>query len=122
MPVEEIRAILIAKADALIGRSARALGRLIDPGFVYMNAAGRIFDKTGYVDAYCTSGRIVFRRQGIADLRVSVFPGFTVATMLVDDAFEVDGETVERQFRSLGVFRNVDGLWLWAAGQTSRCD
>ena len=122
MIADDIRELLAAKAAALVRRSAGDLERLIDPGFVYVNAAGRIFDKHGYIDTYCESGRVVFRRQEVADLQVSVFPGFAVATMQVDDAFEVDGATVERRLRSLGVFSHSDGHWLWAAGQTSRAE
>ena len=45
--------------------SADKLEALIHPDFVYVNAAGRTFNKESYIDTYCTSGRIVFAEQRI---------------------------------------------------------
>jgi len=119
---EEIRAVLTAKADALVRRSATDLERLLDPGFLYVNAGGRVFDRDDYVATYCSSGRVVFRRQKIVELLVRKFPAFVVASMVVDDAFEVGDRAVEQRFRSLCVFHRGEPGWLWASGQTSRVD
>ena len=40
MIMEEIRAVLSAKVDALLRRSADDLAALLHPDFVYVNAAG----------------------------------------------------------------------------------
>ncbi len=119
---EEIRAVLAAKADALVRRSAADLERLIDPGFLYVNAGGKAFDRDGYVATYCSSGRVVFRRQEIVELLVREFPAFVVAGMVVDDAFEVGGTAVEQRFRSLCAFHRGERNWLWASGQTARVE
>lgn len=116
---DEIRTALAAKAAALVERSADALGQLIDPGFVYLNAAGAVFDKAGYIDTYCISGRVAFQEQVIEALQVRAFDGFAVATMIVDDRFAVNGQPVARRYRSLAVFKRIADGWLWAAGQTA---
>lgn len=118
MAVEEIRRILVAKADAVVRRSAIDLLALIHDDFVYVNASGTRFDKASYVETYCTSGKVVFRSQQIDDLVVQSFPGFAVATMVLHDQFVAVGRDVQATYRSLGVFAGVQGKWLWAAGQT----
>ena len=118
MVVDQIRAILEAKARAMVRRATDDLMVLIDPGFVYMNARGAKFDRAGYVETYCTSGRIVFSEQRFSDLEVHPFANFAVATMTVNDLFVSDGRKVVGTYRSLCVFGKVADRWLWAAGQT----
>lgn len=118
MIVDEVRQILEAKADALIRRAADDLAALLHPDFVYVNAGGTTFDKAGYIDTYCTSGRVVFAEQQISALEVKLFAGFAVATFAVNDRFIAGGRAVSATYRSLCVFSHSEGRWLWAAGQT----
>lgn len=118
MPADAIRQVLVAKADAMVRRSTDTLAALLHDDFVYVNASGRRFDKTGYVETYCTSGRVVFLEQQIDDLSVREFPGFAVATLTLRDRFSAGGREVQATYRSLCVFADENGKWLWAAGQT----
>jgi ketosteroid isomerase-like protein len=118
MPAEAIRQVLAAKAEAMVRRSAEELAALLHDDFIYVNARGTRFDKSGYVETYCTSGRITFHDQGIADLQVTEFPGFAVATLTLHDRFSTGGREVSATYRSLCVFSATGGRWLWAAGQT----
>lgn len=118
MVADEIEAVLAAKADALVSRSAAKLTALIDPGFVYVNARGTRFDRKSYVEAFCNSGRIVFDQQRFDDLEVRAFEGFAVATMRVNDRFVSDGQVIVGTYRALCVFGKAGDRWLWAAGQT----
>lgn len=115
---DTIRAILVAKADAIVRRSADRLDRLIHPDFVYVNAAGRTFDKAGYIDAYCTSGKIAFEEQRIRELSVQASPGVAEATFIADDRFIVDGQSIAATYQSLCVFVDGPQGWRWIAGQT----
>ncbi|MBS0537713.1 MAG: nuclear transport factor 2 family protein [Proteobacteria bacterium] len=117
-PAERVEEFLAAKADALVRRSAEDLGALIGPEFVYVNASGRTFDKAGYIDFYCTSGKIAFSEQAVTDLDVRMFQGFAVATMVLHDKMLAHGKAVAATYRSLSVFSVAGGQWLWVAGQT----
>ena len=55
--------MLTAKARALTRRSADDMAALLHPDFVYITAGGYKFDKAGYIDNGCTSGRLVFHSQ-----------------------------------------------------------
>ena len=68
--VDEIQAVLDAKAEALVARQAGHLGALLHDDFLYVNAGGQTFDKASYIEAHCTSGKVVFTHQGISDLTV----------------------------------------------------
>jgi len=119
MSAERILGLFAAKADALVRRDASSLAALIHPSFLYANVGGQVFDKAGYIDAYCTSGRVVFLSQKTSDLRAAEFEGFTVANMTLDDRYLADGQTVEARYRSLCVFSiTATGDLRWAAGQT----
>jgi hypothetical protein len=115
---EQIHEALLAKADAVVRRSAERLERLMHADFVYVNAAGRSFDKAGYIDAYCTSGKIRFEEQRLSDLRVEESPGVAEATFVAHDRFIVDGKSIEATYQSLCVFVAGPQGWLWIAGQT----
>jgi len=118
MIAEQIRAVLLAKADALVRRAAVDLSALIHPGFIYVNARGMSFDKPAYVELFCVSGEVLFKRQDVQELRVREFPGFAVATMVLDEAFHFEGQDATARYKSFCVFSKVAGRWLWAGGQT----
>jgi hypothetical protein len=119
MSVEvEIGEALLAKSEAIVKRAAGTLEALIHPDFVYVNAAGRSFDKAGYIDAYCTSGKMIFAEQRISALSVQDFPGTAVATFVAHDRFVIDGQTVDSTYQSLCVFIPGPQGWQWIAGQT----
>ena len=120
MITEEIRAVLAAKADALLRRSAEDMANLLHPDFVYVNAGGYKLDKAQYIDNGCTSGRIVFRSQKVSDLDVRQLGDVAVATMVLDDQFALEGREITATFKALCVFTKKDGRWLWLAGQTMR--
>jgi ketosteroid isomerase-like protein len=119
MPADAIRQVLAAKADAMVRRSAKTLAALLHDDFVYVNATGTKFDKTGYVNTYCTSGKVVFLEQKIDELSVKEFPGFAIATLTPRDRFTAGGREVRATYRSLCVFADANDKWLWAAGQTT---
>ncbi len=114
----EIAQVLLAKAEAIVARAGDKLEMLIHPDFVYVNAAGRTFDKAGYIDAYCTSGKIVIAEQRISNLTVQESPGVAEATFVAYDRFVVDGQTIEATYQSMCVFTAGPQGWQWIAGQT----
>lgn len=101
----------------MVRRPAETLAALLHDDFVYVNAGGIRFDKLGYIETYCTSGKVVFLEQEIDDLVLSEFPGFTVATLTVHDRFNAGGNEIRATYLSLCVFTYASGKWLWAAGQ-----
>jgi hypothetical protein len=115
---DQINAILLAKADAIVRRAADRLDGLIRPDFVYVNASGRTFDKAGYIETYCTSGKIAFEKQRFSNLSVQASPGRAEATLIAHDRFVVDGETIAATYQSLCVFVEGPGGWQWIAGRT----
>ncbi|MCA0418346.1 MAG: nuclear transport factor 2 family protein [Proteobacteria bacterium] len=115
---EHIRQLLEAKTAALVSRNHQALDELIDAEFTYLNAGGRLFDKPGYIEAYCLSGDLCFVEQRISDLAVKPLDGLAIATMSLADTFRIDGHDVGGRFKSLAVFRLWSGRWRWLAGQT----
>lgn len=116
--VDEIRVVLEAKAKALIARQASHLDALLHDDFVYVNAGGRTFDKVSYIEAYCTSGRVVFVRQSISNLSVKLIDRFVIATFSINDEFRIDARIVSGRYQALCVFSQSADRWLWTAGQT----
>jgi hypothetical protein len=114
----EIGSVLLAKAEAIVERAAGKLDVLIHPDFVYVNAAGRAFNKESYIDTYCISGKIVFAEQRISNLTVQESRGVVEAAFVAHDRFVVDGQTIEATYQSLCVFITGAKGWQWIAGQT----
>jgi len=120
MITEAIRAVLTAKTDALLRRSANDMAALLHPDFVYVSAGGYKLNKAQYIENGCTSGRLVFRSQKVSELDVRQRGDVAVATMVLDDHFMLEGREIIATFKSLCVFTRKDGHWLWLAAQTMR--
>lgn len=116
MIVEEIRAFLAAKADALVRRSAADITALLHPNFLLVTAGGKTIGRADYIDVGIT-GKLVYHGQQIRELEVREFDDAAVASMLVDDWFTIDGREIIQTYRNLSVFTRVDGRWVWAANQ-----
>lgn len=119
MIIEEIRAVLAAKASALVRRSADDMAALMHSDFVHVTAGGRTLTKADYIDVFFNSDSVVYRSQQVRELEVRLFDTVAVATMVVDDECAIDGREITETFRALSVFTWKDGRWLWAAGQTA---
>ena len=117
MIIEEIRAAVAAKTSALIRRSAEDMAVLIHPDFLYVTAGGKTLTKADYIDV-AVNGRFVYQGQQVRELQVRLFGTTAVASMLIDDQYEIEGRPVSETFYGLSVFSWTDGRWLWAAGQT----
>jgi len=117
MIIEEIRAAVAAKTSALIRRSADDMAVLIHPDFLYVTAGGKTLTKADYIDV-AVNGRFVYQGQQVRELEVRLFGTTAVASMLLDDQYEIEGRAVTETFYRLSVFSWTDGRWLWAAGQT----
>lgn len=116
MLIDEIRAVLAAKANALVRRSAADISALLHPNFLVVTAGGKTITKADYIDVAIT-GHLIFHRQEVRDLEVRLFDDTAVASMLVDDWYTVDGREITETYSALSVFTRMNGRWLWAAGQ-----
>ena len=117
MIIEEIRAAVAAKTSALIRRSAEDMAVLIHPDFLYVTAGGKTLTKADYIEV-AVNGRFVYQGQRVRELEVRLFGTTAVASMLIDDQYEIEGRAVTETFYGLSVFSWTEGRWLWAAGQT----
>jgi hypothetical protein len=113
-----IRQVLARKSAALVGKSSTAMLALIDPDFLYVNAAGEVYDRTGYVSEYCANPDLVFLGQDVMELTVRGSPECATAAMTLQDEFRYRGALTRKTYRSFAVFRRVAGEWRWAGGQT----
>jgi ketosteroid isomerase-like protein len=115
--VEEIRALLAAKTDALMRRSAAEIAALLHPNFLLVTAGGKTISKADYLDVGITGSNLVYHGQQVRELEVRVFGDAAIASMLVDDWFTIDGREITETYRNLSVFTRVNGRWLGAANQ-----
>jgi len=119
MIIEEIRAVLAAKARALVRRSADDMAALMHPDFVHVTAGGRTLTKADYIDVAIT-GSLIYHGQQVREIEARLFGTTAVATLLLDDHFTMDGREIIETYHALFVFTFVDGRWLWAGGQAMK--
>ena len=117
MIIEEIRAAIAAKSSALVRRSADDVAALIHPDFLFVTAGGKTLTKADYIDV-AIRGKFIYHKQQVSELEVRLFGTTAVASMLIDDRYEIEGREVSETFYGLSVFSWTDGRWLWVAGQT----
>jgi len=119
MIIEEIRAVLAAKASALVRRSADDMAALLHPDFVHVTAGGRTLTKADYIDVFIKSDNVIYHSHEVRELEVRLFDTTAVATMAVDDRCSIDGREISETFRAISVYTWKDGRWIWVAGQTA---
>jgi hypothetical protein len=110
---------LLAKASALVRRSADDMAALMHPDFVHVTAGGRTLTKADYIDVFIKSDKVVYHSQEVRELEVRLFDTVAVANMVVDDRCAIDGREITETFLALSVYAWKDGRWLWVAGQTA---
>jgi ketosteroid isomerase-like protein len=115
---DEVRTVLERKAAALKQRSAPKLLELLEENFVYVTASGRRLRRDDYVENGTGPHGLRFRSQEIEGLDVADFGDVAIATMILHDRFDVEGQAVSETYRSFCVFRRHGSAWLWAGGQT----
>lgn len=115
---DEVRAVLERKAAALKQRSAPMLQELLEAEFVYVTASGRRLRRDAYVENGTGPHGLRFQSQEIEGLEVADFGNMAIATMILHDRFESQGQAVAETYRSFCVFRRHGSAWLWAGGQT----
>jgi hypothetical protein len=115
---DEVRAVLERKAAALKRRSAPMLQELLEAEFVYVTASGRRLRRDAYVENGTGPHGLRFQSQEIEGLEVADFGNMAIATMILHDRFESQGQAVAETYRSFCVFRRHGSAWLWAGGQT----
>jgi hypothetical protein len=119
MIIEEIRAVLAAKASALVRRSAAEITALLHPDFLVVTAGGKAISRADYIDVAIT-GSLIYHGQQVRELEARLFGTTAVATLLLDDHFTVDGQEIIETYHALFVFTFTDGRWLWAGGQAMK--
>jgi hypothetical protein len=97
MIIEEIRAAVAAKTAALIRRSAEDMAVLIHPDFLYVTAGGKTLTTADYLEV-AVNGRFVYQGQRVRELEVRLFGTTAVASMLIDDQYEIEGRAVAETF------------------------
>lgn len=117
MIIEEIRAVVAAKSNALVRRSAADIDVLIHPDFLYVTAGGKSLTKADYIDV-AVNGRVTYHDQKVSELEVRLFGTTAVASMMTHDKYVIEDRQVSESFFALSVFIYVDGRWLWVGGQT----
>jgi len=116
---EILRRLLDDKAAALAARDAAFFGRILDEKFRYINAGGREFDKSGYIDFFLESGRMQWHSQILDDMTIRRYGDAAVVTCRVVDRGTFNGEPFGGAFRSTQVFvRSPDG-WRYVSGQST---
>jgi uncharacterized protein DUF4440 len=118
MITDQIRDVIVGKANALIRKDADHLAALLHPDFLYVNARGMSFDKGSFIESFCLSTDLRFERQDVAELQVRTFPGFAAAAMILHETFFFEAKTTSASYRSFCIFPNIAGRWCWAGGQT----
>ena len=118
MIMDQIRDVIVGKANALIRKDADHLAALLHPDFLYVNARGMSFDRASFIASFCLSTDLRFERQDVAKLQVNAFPGFAAAAMILHETFFFEAKTTSASYRSFCIFPNIAGRWYWAGGQT----
>lgn len=116
--LDQIIKILIRKSAAVVKKSAEDLNELLDSKFVYLDSRGNRANKRQYIEHCCKIGKMKLINQRFGHIDIQDFNSFAIATMIVHEKFNYQGEVIHARFKSMYVFRKTDNGWIWSAGQT----
>jgi ketosteroid isomerase-like protein len=117
----DVEATVQARADALAAQDWAVVEAQLHEDFVYTNSRGERLSKQAYL-AFLRDGPLRWNRQWLEDAQVSTVGATAVVTGVVVDDLLVDGEPHLLRFATTQTYVQVDGGWLYLAGQTAPTD
>lgn len=107
------------RSKALVEKDVAKMQRLLADTFRYVNAGGRLLDKTAYLEAYVTSDEARWSVQELDELGVEVYGETALVTCRVHDVATFGSEPLDATFRSAFVWVQQEGTWRCTYGQTT---
>lgn len=112
---QELLAAVHRRAEALANRDADALRCLLHPKFRWTSHRGEHFDRDSYV-ASNTAGPLVWKRQSLHDVVVTIVGETGVVTAIVTDEVERDGVADTFRMPVTLAWVLIAGHWRCVAG------
>ena len=117
--LEAVRALERQRIEATRANDVDALAELLHEHLIYVNSAGEIYDKAGYLTGIRTGALSYDLDFDVRETEARVLDDVIVLAGLMVGHSRLDGEQQVFHFPSIGVWRKDDRDWRMLAWQSS---
>jgi hypothetical protein len=116
---QEVVEAATLRSQALVAGDGGAMAQILAPEFIYVNAAGQVFTRGAYLQAYVGSEFIKWQTQNLDETQVLCYGDVAVLICRVRDQTIANDQWSDEYYRSVFVYVKRGNRWLCAAGQTT---
>lgn len=123
-PVEqEIIRLVHARSEALVNADVEAMGNILHPEFVYVNAGGYVNHQEDYLAQFVDSeGGPSWERQDVDEITIRIYGDIAIVNCRVHDVATWQEHRMDAHFRSTFVYLKTPDGWRCVSGHTSPID
>ena len=119
MPLNAVRELERRRIEATRENDADALAVLLHDQLIYVNSAGAIFDKEGYLRSIRSHFLTYDREFDVRETQVRVLADVIILAGVILGHSRLDGEQQVFHFPCIGVWRKDSDQWRTLAWQSS---
>ena len=117
--LSEVRALERRRIEATRANDAGALAPLLHEHLIYVNSAGGIYDKSGYLQDIATSGLSYEGDFDVRETEARVLDDLVILAGVMTGHARLEGEQQVFRFRSMSVWHKDASGWRLLAWQSS---
>jgi len=117
--LKTVRELERRRIEATRENDAEALALLLHEQLIYVNSAGAIFDRAGYLRSIATHSLTYDRDFDVRETEVRVLEDVIILAGVMLGHSRLDGEQQVFHFPCIGVWRKDSGQWRMLAWQSS---
>lgn len=117
--LDQVRALERQRIDATRANDAVALAELLHDSLIYVNSAGEIYDKRGYLQDIGTSSLSYEEDFDVRETEARILDNLIILAGQMRGHARLRGEQQVFHFRSLAIWYNDENAWRLLAWQSS---
>ena len=117
--VDVVRSLERRRIEAMRINDAEGLAPLLHDSLIYVNSAGRIFDKPRYLREIRTHGLVYDEDFNVRETEVRILDDLVILAGVMLGHSRLDGEQQVFRYPCIGVWRKEEDEWRLVAWQSS---
>jgi uncharacterized protein YchJ len=119
---QELIKLLNARSVALVEKDIEFFKRHLSEDFCYINASGKVFNKSAYLEFFIASDTMQWQSQILDQYNFRLYGDIAVVTCRIHDEATFQGMRFDGYFQSTQLFIKREGAWHYISGQTTNIE
>ena len=116
----DLETIVRKRSAALIAGDAETLREILTEDFLYIDASGRLLNKTSYLENYVLADHVKWISQEFEEISISDYGNVSVVACIVHDIALFSGVDFDARLRATFIYVRKHNSWRCKFGQSTR--